>query len=78
MSNPKNELKRAKAAMVLARKLEAAADAMRQFVHACVDCGENYPYANDQRIRMQEDLREYSDYLEKAYRNKTALDEVPA
>lgn len=72
MSNPKNELKRAKAAMVLAKKLEAAADAMRQFVHACVDCGENYPYADDQRMTLQAAMREYAGYLETVYRSKTA------
>lgn len=70
MSDPKNESKRAKSAMVLAKKLESTADAMRQFVHACVDCGEPYPYVDDQRMTMQAAMREYAAYLDAAYKNR--------
>lgn len=62
-----NEEKRVKVALALAKKLNAASEAMRQFVHACIDCGEPYPLADDTRRTMQETLTEYSGHLELVY-----------
>jgi hypothetical protein len=62
--NPNAELKRAKAALVLAKKLEAACVAMQTFRYACIDCGEPWPYADDTRITLPLAIEEYSGYLE--------------
>ncbi len=38
--SPKAELKRAKAAVMLSKRLDAAVKAMTSYQHACLDCGE--------------------------------------
>ena len=72
MSTPKTELKRAKAALKLAQKLNAAHEAVRQYIFACCDCGERYPYADDSRMLLQKSMSEYSGWLESVYRKKLA------
>jgi hypothetical protein len=70
MTTPKQELKRAKAALKLAQKLNAANEATRQFIFACCDCGERYPYPDDSRMLLQKSMTEYSGWLESVYRKK--------
>jgi hypothetical protein len=72
--NPRAELKRAKVALVLAKKLEAASAAMQTFRYACIDCGENYPYADDTRITLPAAMEEYAGYLEDRYKKVIRLD----
>ncbi|WP_041388946.1 hypothetical protein [Polaromonas sp. JS666] len=62
-----NEAKRAKVALILAKKLDAAADAMDMFVYAGIDCGQPYPEADDQRRTLAAAMREYSGYLESVF-----------
>lgn len=66
--NPKAELKRAKVALVLAKKLEAACVAMQTYRYACIDCGEPYPYADDTRRTLPAAMEEYSGYLESRFK----------
>lgn len=61
------EAKRTKAALILAKKLDAAAEAMDRFVHADIDCGHRYPEADDQRRTMPTAMREYAGYLESVF-----------
>ena len=61
------EHKRTMAALVLAKKLDAACVAMQKFRIACVDCDEPYPNADDTRITLPEAMQEYSGYLESRY-----------
>ena len=68
--NPRTELKRAKAALKLAKKLDAANEAMRQYIFACCDCGERYPYQDDSRMLLQVSMSEHSCWLDSVYRNK--------
>jgi hypothetical protein len=72
MITPKNELKRAKAALQLAKKLNAAHEATRQYIFACCDCGERYPYADDSRMLLQKNMAEYSGWLDSVYSKKLA------
>ena len=55
--------KQQKTALVLAKKLEAAADAMGEFSMACLECNEPVRRADDTRITLQQNIREYSGYL---------------
>jgi hypothetical protein len=66
--NPAAIEKRAKAALVLAKKLDAATNAMHGFIKGCVACGERHPEADDQRRTLAVSMREYSGYLESVYR----------
>jgi hypothetical protein len=66
--SPKAVEKRAKTALVLAKKLDAAASAMHGFIQGCVDCGERHPEADDQRRTLAVSMREYSGYLDSVYR----------
>lgn len=72
--NSNAELKRAKVALVLAKKLEAACAAMQTFRYACIDCGENYPYADDTRITLPAAMQEYSSYLDDRYKKVISPD----
>lgn len=67
MTTPRTRAKRVKTALLLAKRLESAADAMHKFTLACVDDGDNYPYADDQRVTMHKAMLEYSGYLEGVY-----------
>lgn len=67
MSTPKTQAARKKAALVLAKKLEAAHDAMQKFIKACNADGDRYPYADDQRVTMARAMLEYSGYLESVH-----------
>lgn len=69
MSIEPKEMKRAKAAMVLSKKLEAATKAMGLFVNACVACGDPYPNADDTRVTLRGSMNEYSGWLERAYKS---------
>jgi hypothetical protein len=55
--------RKAKAALILAAKLDAAGKAMNAFIRAGEECGERAPYADDQRITMSRTMFEYSAYL---------------
>lgn len=68
--NPKAELKRAKAAMVLAKKLDAAVEAMTKYRHACIDCEGRHPYADDTRVTLTGAMVEYSGWLDSVYAGK--------
>jgi len=70
MTITKQELKRMKAALHLAKKLDAANEATRQFIFACCDCGERYPYPDDSRMLLQVSMSEHSCWLESVYRKK--------
>lgn len=70
MTTTKNELKRAKSALRCAKKLEAASEALQQYLYACLDCGERYPYADDSRITLQRNLNEFSGWLDSVYSAK--------
>lgn len=67
----KAEATRKKAALACAKKLEAAANALSEFLMACVDCndgsGDELMGASDGRKRMIADLNEYSGWLESKY-----------
>jgi hypothetical protein len=67
MSTPKTQAARTKAALQLAKKLEAAHDAMYKFIRACNDDGDRYPYADDQRVTMARAMMEYSGYLDSVH-----------
>lgn len=64
MSTPKTEAKRAKAALVLSKKLAAASQAMTQFIRACTDDGDRTPYADDGRVTLRKQMDEYSNYTQ--------------
>jgi murein endopeptidase len=68
MSKEPKEMKRAKAAMALSKKLEAATKAMGVFVNACVTCGDPYPNADDTRVTLRSSMNEYSGWLESVYK----------
>jgi hypothetical protein len=70
MTTTKQELKRAKVALHLAKKLDAASAAMDNFRYACIDCGEHWPAADDTRITLSGKMTEYSGWLESVYRKK--------
>jgi hypothetical protein len=59
--------KRAKAALLLAKKLDAARTAMTDFTNACVLSGERYPNADDTRRTLASLMGEYAGYLERVY-----------
>lgn len=65
------EAARKKAALKCAKKLEEAADALREFLAACNDCndesGNHKTDIADGRIRLIRDCMEYSGYLESVY-----------
>lgn len=62
---------RAKTGRVAAKKLEAAADALKEFLLACNECddlsGDKMHGGNDSRRRLMADLLEYAGYLEWKY-----------
>jgi hypothetical protein len=70
MNTPTTQAKRTKTALVLARRLELAANAMGKFIHACVDDGDRHPYADDQRVTMQKAMLEYSGWLESVHQHR--------
>lgn len=59
--------RKAKTALALVAKLEAASAAMNAFIRAGVDCGEPFPYADDQRRTLGGTMLEYSAYLRSVY-----------
>ena len=63
------EAARKKTALDCARKLDAAIDGLRGFIHACDAVGDAsvVRHAADGRLRMIEDLAEYSAYLSMRY-----------
>lgn len=70
--NPKAELKRAKAAVMLSKRLDAAVKAMTSYQHACLDCGEPRPYADDSRVTLTANMIEFSGWLDSVYAAKAA------
>ena len=68
-SKAKAEAARKKAAMACAKKLEAAADALHELVMACIDCddGSTARRADDGRLLLQRDIREYAGWLDSVY-----------
>lgn len=68
MSTPKTEAKRAKSALVLAKKLDGACKAMKNFMEACVADGDPYPEVDDTRRTLSLSMTEYSGYLERVYK----------
>jgi hypothetical protein len=60
---------RRKAALALAKRLEAAADAMNAFMSACMECDdESAPRrADDGRATLMRNMMEYAGYLESVY-----------
>lgn len=63
------EAVRKKAALDCARKLDAAIDGLRGFIHACDAVGDESAvrHAADGRLRLIEDLAEYSAWLAMRY-----------
>lgn len=65
------EAARKKAALACAKKLEAAAEALTHFMHACNECrdgsGDEMRGVSDGRYRMIHDLMEYASWLEGKY-----------
>lgn len=63
------EAARGKAGLACAKKLEAAADALHEFVMACLECNDaSRPRGEDDgRAVLQRSLREYSAYLKSVY-----------
>ena len=63
------EARRAKAGRDLARKLDAAVDALRAYMSACNDIGDEsrVKHAADGRIRLSEDCAEYASWLHGMY-----------
>ena len=65
------EKRRVKAALACAKKLEAAADAVNEFLAACNECrdgsGQELHGSADGRIRLISDMMEYSGYLESKF-----------
>lgn len=70
-AHAKAEKRREKAAVSCSKKLEAAADALNEFLHACNDCkdgsGQEIRGAADGRLRLISDMMEYSGYLDSKY-----------
>lgn len=54
-------------AIALSKKLMAACEAMNEFMHACMDCGEFSKGADDGRNLLMEDMAEYASYMESVY-----------
>lgn len=65
----KAEAARKKAALACAKKLEAAAEALHELVMACMECedGSTVRRADDGRLLLQRDIREYAGWLESVY-----------
>lgn len=63
------EAKRKQTALVCAKKLESAADALHDFLMACIECndGSRDRGADDGRRTLQESMREYSGYLDSVF-----------
>lgn len=74
MSTPRTQAARTKAALQLAKKLEASADAMGKFIRACVDDGDRHPELDDGRTTLIRNMLEYSGYLESVYDKPAAPD----
>ena len=53
-----------RAALVLAKKLYAAADATNAFLSACLDAGEPGRGLDDGRVLLIRNMTEYASYLE--------------
>lgn len=68
------EAARKKAALRCAKKLDEAAEALREFLHACNECrdgsGDDRHGIADGRNRLIHDCLEYSGYLEGKYDKK--------
>ncbi|MCQ9378846.1 hypothetical protein [Methyloversatilis sp. XJ19-49] len=64
----KAEARRKAAAAHCAKKLEVAADSLRDFLRACNECndgsGDEKMGAADGRLRLESDLREYASFLD--------------
>lgn len=53
--------------LALARKLNAAVEACREFREACTDCGSGPRAADDTRITLPGSMEEYAGWLESVY-----------
>lgn len=73
MPTPKQEAARRKAGVACAKKLDAAADALRAYLQACNACNDASASLSlqgkgiDGREKLIADLAEYSSYLEGIY-----------
>lgn len=65
----KAEAARKKAALACAKKLEAAADALRDFMRACNECDDASRVRGDDdgRMVLQRSILEYAMYLSSRY-----------
>lgn len=63
------ESKRKKAAIACARKLEAASEALSDFLHVCLDCHDESRSrgADDGRLILIRNITEYAGYLSSKY-----------
>lgn len=63
------EAARKKAALICAKKLQAAADALSDFGMACLECNDasSPRRADDGRTLLAASMREYAGYLESVY-----------
>jgi len=66
------EAARRKAGLACAKKLDAAAEALHEFVMACLECNDaSSPRGEDDgRTLLQRSIREYAGYLESVFGEK--------
>ena len=71
MSTPRTEAARKRSGLACAKKLEAAAEALRHYLRACNDCcdgsGDGERGYGDGRRIMIENIVEYQVYLERRW-----------
>ena len=63
------EAARKKAALECSKKLEAAADALSEYLYSCIDCGDGscQKGVDDSRLLLKEQLMEYKSWLDSKY-----------
>ena len=68
-AHERTEVARKKAALVCAKKLEAAADALNDFLKACHECNDagRDRGADDSRRILQASMREYAGHLDSVF-----------
>jgi hypothetical protein len=63
----KAQAKKRQAALILAKKLNAAVDATNAFLRACLDAGEPGRGLDDGRVLLIGQMSEYASYLDAVY-----------
>lgn len=64
MNDDKTRARQRRTALVLAKKLNEAADATNSFLSACLDAGERGRGLDDGRLVLIGNMTEYANYLE--------------